>query len=418
MLSAQSTAVVQATAGVVSAHIDEITRRFYPHMFEAHPELMNTFNMANQAIGDQPRALAASVVAYATQLIDPDAPDFRPIAERIAHKHVSLGITASQYTIVGHHLMWAIGDVLGEAVTPEIAAAWDEVYWLFALQLVAAEAKLYAEGGTDPAHPWRDYRVTHRIDESDIAFSLVMAPVEGALPAHRTGQYVALNVEIEPGHTQPRQYTISGAPEGEAFRITVKREDGRDGHPHGQVSHWLYENATPGAVLQVSQPAGDVVLDESEAPLVLVSSGIGVTPMAAILEDIVQRQPQRPVRIYHADRSPGLHALFDSMQEMSTRLSDFSAVVWYREGVDQARTSRPAREGRMDLADVDIPAGSTAFMCGSLPFMRGARRQLMERGVPAERIAYEVFGPDLWAQNPDAAGADSAEGERASDSGD
>ena len=136
-LSPESKAVVEATAGVVAANADEITARFYPHMFAAHPELMNIFNEANQAVGEQPKALAASVVAYAVQLISPDAPDFTPVMQRIAHKHVSLGITAPQYTIVGHHLMWAIGDVLGDAVTPEIAAAWDEVYWLFALQLAA-----------------------------------------------------------------------------------------------------------------------------------------------------------------------------------------------------------------------------------------------------------------------------------------
>ena len=118
MLSPESTAVVKATAGVVAENSVEITTRFYPHMFAAHPELMRVFNKANQAIGEQPQALAASVVAYAVNLIDPDAPDFGPVMRRIAHKHVSLGIKSYEYPIVGHHLMWAIGDVLGDAVTP------------------------------------------------------------------------------------------------------------------------------------------------------------------------------------------------------------------------------------------------------------------------------------------------------------
>ncbi|PMW69738.1 hemin transporter, partial [Pseudomonas sp. FW306-1C-G01A] len=86
-------------------------------------------------------------------------------------------------------------------------------------------------------------------------------------------------------------YTISGAPEG-AFRVTIRKVVGVDGHPDGQVSSWLQENARPGTVLDVSTPSGDVVLDESDAPLVLASAGIGITPMAAIVEELGQSQPQ------------------------------------------------------------------------------------------------------------------------------
>ena len=97
------------TAGVVAAHAEEITKVFYPAMFAAHPELLRVFNRANQAVGEQPKALAASVVAFAVQLIDPAAPDFGPVLRRIAHKHVSLGIQARSYLIVGHHLLDAVG---------------------------------------------------------------------------------------------------------------------------------------------------------------------------------------------------------------------------------------------------------------------------------------------------------------------
>ena len=150
-LSPESEAVVKETASVVADIADDATVLFYRDMFAAHPELLNVFNQANQAIGEQPKALAASVVAFAVHLIDPDAPDFTPVMQRIAHKHVSLGITASQYLIVGRYLLGAVAKVLGDAATPEIAAAWDEVYWLFATALIAEEARLYAEAGTDPA---------------------------------------------------------------------------------------------------------------------------------------------------------------------------------------------------------------------------------------------------------------------------
>ncbi|GAA4517994.1 globin domain-containing protein [Brevibacterium yomogidense] len=400
-LSPDSEAVVAATAGVVGDHAEQITKVFYPDMFDAHPELLNVFNVANQAIGEQPKALAASVVAFAVHLIDPDAPDFTPIMQRIAHKHVSLGIKAAEYTIVGRYLLGAVQKVLGDAVTPEVAAAWDEVYWLFATSLIAEEAKLYAEAGTDPDEPWRQYRVVERFEESDEVFSLLLAPVSGNIPSHRTGQYVAIAVDVPGGTRQPRQYTISSGPRGDSIRVTIKRVRGVDGAPDGQVSGWLHENAKPGTILDVSQPAGDVVLDESDTPVVLVSAGIGITPVAAIMEDLSRRQPDRTVRLFHADKSHEHHALYDGLRRQVLAMPDARAQNWYEENAEAAPTLHPARPGFMDLKDVELPAEAKVFMCGPLPFMQIARRTLIDQGVPSERIHYEVFGPDMWAQNPD-----------------
>jgi hemoglobin-like flavoprotein len=153
LLSPQALDIVRATAATVAAHADEITAHFYPRMFAAHPELLRIFNQGNQATGEQSKALAGSVVAYAVQLIDPEAASFDHVMRRIAYKHVSLGIRPEQYTIVGEHLLASVAEVLGDAVTPEIAAAWSEVYWLFALQLVAEEARLYQQANTDPSPP-------------------------------------------------------------------------------------------------------------------------------------------------------------------------------------------------------------------------------------------------------------------------
>src|SRR5206468_9732242 len=122
-LSAPSAAVVAATAPVVAEHAEAITARFYPRMFAEHPDLLRVFSQGNQATGEQSRALAASVVAYAVQLIDPEAPSFAHVMRRIAYKHVSLGIRPEQYTIVARYLLGAVAEVLGEAVTPQVAAA-------------------------------------------------------------------------------------------------------------------------------------------------------------------------------------------------------------------------------------------------------------------------------------------------------
>lgn len=399
-LSPESEIVVRATAGVVAQHADQITALFYQDMFTAHPALLRVFNRANQAIGEQPKALAASVVAFAVQLIDPDAPDFTPVMRRIAHKHVSLGIQARQYTIVGHYLLNAVGTVLGDAVTAEVRAAWDEVYWLFGCSLIAEEGKLYALGGTDPEHPWRKHRVVERIEESEDVISLLLAPDSGEAAPHRTGQYVAIAVDLPDGSRQPRQYTISSGPRGDSLRVTLKRVRGMGGLPDGQVSTWLHENARPGTVLDVSQPAGDVVLDDANDPLVLVSAGIGITPIAAILEDLSRRSPLRTVRLFHADRAHDSHALYASLRRQVLAMADAKAQNWYETDAHAAPTLAPALPGRMDLSHVELPDNAVVFMCGPLPFMRAARATLMARGVPAERISYEVFGPDLWVQQP------------------
>ena len=404
-LTAESEKVVTATAGVVAEHADTITATFYRDLFDAHSELLRVFNQANQAIGEQPKALAASVVAFAVQLVDPDAPDFGPVMRRIAHKHVSLGIRAQEYTIVGRHLLGAVGTVLGDAVTPEVAAAWGEVYWLFACALIAEEARLYAEAGTDPEQPWRPYRVVERFEEANEVFSLLLTPVHGEVPRHQTGQYVAIAVDLPDGDRQPRQYTVSSGPRADSLRVTIKRVRGVDGAPDGRVSGWLHDHAGPGAVLDVSQPAGDVVLDDSDAPLVLVSAGIGITPVAAILEDLSRRQPDRTVRIYHADRCHADHALYAGLRRQVLAMSDARAQSWYELGADSAPTLLPARSGLMDLSDADVPEGAHVFMCGPLPFMQTVRRTLLQRGVAAEDIRYEVFGPDLWARDPDRATA-------------
>lgn len=376
-LSPKSHATVAATAAVVAAHADQITATFYPAMFAAHPELDNIFNAANQAIGEQPKALAASVVAFAVQLIDPDAPDFTPVMQRIAHKHVSLGIRAGEYTIVGRHLMEAIHTVLGDAVTPDIAQAWDEVYWLFATELIAEEARMYAIGGVDPEHPWRKYRVVERTEDGTDVFSLTLQPVEGEMPEYRTGQYVAISVELPTGVRQPRQFTISSGPRGESMRITVKRVFGVNGSPDG-----------------------DVLLDDTDAPLVLVSAGIGITPIAAIMNDVSRNRPDRTVRLFHADKSHDQHPLYGELRAQVQSMSDARGQNWYEEGATAAPTLAPAKSGYMDLTGVDVPVGAKVFMCGPLPFMQSARRELMEQGVPSNNIHYEVFTPDMWAQSP------------------
>lgn len=385
--------IVAATASTVAAHAEEIARRFYADMFEARPDLLNVFNRANQANGEQQKTLAASIVAFGTWLVSSDEPDFSPVMSRIAHKHVSLGIRGRDYLVVQRYLLAAIGKGLGEAVTPAVAAAWDEVYWLFATALIAEEARLYALSGADPEEPWQPYRVTGRVDETDDVFSLLLAPVDGTVPAYEPGQYISIAVDLPDGVRQPRQYTLSSAPGSDALRITVKRVRAEDGRPAGQVSSFLHEHAVPGAVFDVTKPAGDVTLAPGSGPLVLVSAGIGITPVAAYVDELARRQPERPVRVLHADRTQEEHPLRDEIAERLAGMADASSRAWYAQGAD-------GRGGRLDLSEVDLTPDATVFMCGSLPFMQQVRHAAIAQGIAPEAIRYEVFGPDMWIQRP------------------
>ncbi|MFG2161103.1 globin domain-containing protein [Streptomyces olivaceus] len=397
MLSAESASVVRATLPAVAEALDEITSRFYGTMFHDRPELLDgLFNRGNQASGAQRRALAGSIAAFAGALLE--HPDTRPDAllERIAHKHVSVGITDDQYTIVHKYLFAAIADVLGDAVTAEVAAAWDEVYWLMAGALIGQEARLYHEAGVRPGVIWRQWTVVGRRTEAPGVVSFVVRPADGAAaPRARAGQYVGVRVLMADGVRQIRQYSLSSDPGGELRRITVKRVTGTDGAPDGEVSNLLLDDVCRGDELTLSVPAGDVVLDDADgaAPLVLVSAGIGCTPLTGMLAHLAAQGSTRQVLVLHADRSPAEHALRAETRELIGRLPDARAVFWY-ERPDPREPA--ARSGLMDLTGLELPAGAAVFMCGALPFMRGVRAQLLAAGVPARRIRYEVFGPDLW----------------------
>ncbi|HZF90658.1 globin domain-containing protein [Streptomyces sp.] len=394
MLSAESASLIRATLPAVGGALDEITTRFYATMFAEHPELLDgMFNRGNQASGAQRRALAGSIAAFAGALLAD--PGTRPdtLLARIAHKHVAVGVTEDQYTIVHKYLFAAIADVMGEAITPDVAAAWDEVYWLMARALIAQEARLYLEAQVQPGHPWRQWTVIERRQETPDTISFLLRPADGACaPRARAGQYVSVRVQMPDGVHQLRQYSLSSAPGDQMRRITVKRVTG-EGAPDGEVSGLLHRTLKAGDELTLSAPFGDVVLDDTDTPLVLVSAGIGCTPMVSMLEHLAATTPTRPVTVLHADRSPADHALRADTRRLVGTLPDARATFWYERGAVEEPGSRT---GLINLGTLELPADASVYLCGPLPFMREVRAQLLRGGIPARNIRYEVFGPDLW----------------------
>lgn len=402
MLSEKSAPVIRATLPVVAENIDEIARRFYEHLFGAHPELLDgTFNRGNQAEGTQQRALAGSVAAFAVALVD--HPDRLPeeLLNRVAHKHASLGITPAQYQVVHDSLFWAIADVLGDAVTPEVAAAWDEVYWLMAYALIHQERGLYSARGVRPETVWREWEVTDKIRETDDVVTFRVRKIDDRLvKTSLPGQYVTVRPTMPDGVRQPRQYSLTRADDGEHRQFSVKRVHG-GGKPDGEVSTLLCERVEVGDRLELSLPFGDVVLDDSGRPVVFVSAGIGITPMAGMLSHLVEAGSRLDVRLWHADLDESSWALRDQVLADLQKLAAGELHVWFERGAECSLPVDGVHAGQLDLDDVELPWGALYYLCGPVPFMRAVRSALLDRGIPPHDIQYEVFGPDLWRADLD-----------------
>ena len=403
MLSDTSSPVIKATLPVVGEHIEEIAKRFYKHMFEARPDLLDgLFNRGNQADGRQQQALAGSIAAFAGFLVD--KPDQLPdhLLSRIAHKHVSLGLSPDQYQVVHDHLMWSIVDVLGDAVTPEVAAAWDEVYWLMANMLINKERGLYNAVHLAPETIWRTWRVARRIQETDDVVTFIVErtderDVKPSLP----GQYVTIKMAMHDGVHQPRQYSLTRADDGLHRQFAVKRVHGLP-TPDGEMSNFLHDEVQVGDEVVLSVPFGDVVLEYTDRPVVLASAGIGITPMAGMLSHLVKSGSRRQVMLLHADDTAESFPLRAQVTEDLAMLPDASLSAWFLEpavpgtgGTGGAGGSQEF-EGFMDVNAVDLPDDAEYYLCGPLPFLKSVRSALIAKGVPAKDIQYEVFGPDLW----------------------
>ncbi|KAL8329719.1 hypothetical protein RB597_005141 [Gaeumannomyces tritici] len=417
-LTPEQMAIVKSTAPVLKEHGVTITTLFYKNMINAHPELRNVFSSTSQATGAQPRALAASVLAYATYI--DDLGKLTHAVSRIAHKHVSLNIRPEQYDIVGHHLIQTIGEVLGDAVTPAIVDAWTAAYAVLADVFIGLEKGMYAEHSD-----WigfRKFKVLRKVKESDAITSFYLAPSDGRkLPPFKPGQYVSLQLFVpQMGHLQSRQYSMSEAPrrEGDYYRISVKRDDGTGlgGLPDapGIVSVKLHDEVKEGDEVEVSHPQGEFFVDPAEAegrrgaPLVLLSAGVGATPLMSILESVTvdpaapEAARTRPVSWVHASRSSGLRPFASRVAEIEkasggrVRARHFLSAV--DPAVDVEGVSYHHGGARMDLARLDKDADlhvsdprAEYYLCGPEAWMLDTRERLEAMGVSHDRIHLELF---------------------------
>src|SRR5215217_3850008 len=224
-LSQHTIALVKATVPALETHGLTITRRMYERMFR-NEAIRDLFNQSHHGeTGSQPKALATAIVAYARNIEGLAA--LAPAVERIAQKHVGLSILPEHYPYVAEALLGAIKDVLGDAATGEVLAAWGEAYWFLAHVLIGREQAIYTSLATAPGgwNGWRNFRIEGKLQESEIITSFVLRPKDGKpVLRHQPGQYLTFWLEIPGQHPLKRNYSISSAPNDETYRISVKRE--------------------------------------------------------------------------------------------------------------------------------------------------------------------------------------------------
>ncbi|GIO23614.1 NO-inducible flavohemoprotein [Oceanobacillus sp. J11TS1] len=386
--------IIKSTVPVLQEHGEAITKHFYKIMLENEPELKNVFNQTNQRKGGQPKALANTVYAAAANIEHLE--DILPHVKQIAHKHTSLNIKPEQYPIVGKYLLIAIKEVLGDAATDEIINAWEEAYGVIADVFIDIEKEMYEEKQNTPGGwvGFRDFTIVKKIPESEVITSFYLKPTDnGKLPSYQPGQYITLKAQIEgEPYDHLRQYSLSTAPGQDFLRISVKRED--EHSPEGIVSNYLHNQVEEGAILPISAPSGDFVLINTEQkPLVLISGGVGLTPLMSMLETAVKEQPDREIIFIHAARSRAFHAMKDNVASIAEANKQ---VTYYTVYADESDLDKCDKQGRIDydwLKTVIPTADASFYLCGPKGFMGAMNSHLRKMDVAESDIHFELFAP-------------------------
>lgn len=398
MLTSRQIDLVKATVPVLRENGIALISHFYKRMLTGNPELQNVFNSAHQARGHQQKALAGAVLAYAENIENPAA--LLSAVKHIATKHCTLGIRAEQYEIVGKHLLASIKEVLGEAATDELIEAWAAAYGQLAEILIGVESGIYkeqtiAEGGWSG---WRPFVVERKVEESPEVTSFYLKPADkGSVSSYKPGQFISVRVFLpELGVMQPRQYSLSRASLAkDDLRISVKRVDAVGDNPAGLVSNHLHKVVKEGDVIEVSAPTGEFYLSRGDTPVVLVSAGIGITPIFAMLQEIAEKNPNRPVRFMHVVRTPEDFALGKEVRAEMAKLADAQCAVYLTKTQADSGKCPCFKFGRPDSSAVAamVPTSNCdVYICGPVDFMSDMRAAFEAAGVPADRIHIEAFG--------------------------
>lgn len=319
-----------------------------------------------------------------------------PTVERIAQKHIGYNIKPEHYPFVAKSLLGAIEHVLGPAATPDILNAWGEAYWALAGVLMAREKCIREDIAATAGgwNGWRDFIVSDKIKESDLITSFVLRAADGGnVIPHKPGQYLTFALAPEGRTPLKRNYSISCAPNDKHYRISVKREANGQGG-----SRYLHDEIVVGATLKVAPPAGDFILpNDQRRPVVLLSGGVGLTPMVSMIEALAARRADIDICYIHGALNGRTHAMDGHVRAIAQQQGRAAVTTFYSHPTDSDKLGQSHdAEG---LITVDWLASNTPlhdadiFICGPRPFLHAMVGDLTRAGVAPARIHYEFFGP-------------------------
>ncbi|MGV9563190.1 MOSC domain-containing protein [Streptomyces sp. NPDC003480] len=250
----------------------------------------------------------------------------------------------------------------------------------------------------EPAWPgFKAMRVARIVPETPTVSSLYLDTTDDTpLPEARAGQYLSLRLALGEAAPVVRSYSLSCAPTAFTYRISVKRE------PHGKVSGWIHTSLRPGDLVDVAGPRGTFVLGEGTRPVVLISAGIGATPVLAMLHQLAAVRDTRLVWWIHTAHDRAHHAFADEARGLLAQLPHAHEHIYYTAeaapGPDEPRITR-GRPNAASLAAEGIPPDADAYLCGPTAFMDDLGGFLRDQGLRPERIHTERFSA-LPAINP------------------
>jgi nitric oxide dioxygenase len=261
-MNEQIITTIKSTIPILREHGMALTTYFYQRMLSAHPELKNIFNLNHQASGQQPRALAASVLAYAEHIDNPAL--LAAAIERIAIKHVSLNVQAEQYAIVGEHLLHSISEVLALPMQHAVIGAWQQAYSVLAQILIEREQQLYQKlreqaGGWVG---WRSFTVSDKRQHGN-ALQLSFRPLDHLpIASAQADDFVSIKVHIpELEIEQPMQFRFDRSQNSTQYQILIHAESRQTSRP--SVAHQLIENVNIGDVVQISAPLNQAMVEKN-----------------------------------------------------------------------------------------------------------------------------------------------------------